>query len=384
MARRIAGRKNDCVCRLHARRVRPVHDSIRDRFGAGARGLGLGTPPAAAEPSPRTPSPQSPAPSPLAPVSEYRPWPTLKPTSWFPIIESDSDQFRAGRERVRSGRAGSDHTDNAAATWLVSGPSDVSRPPAARPDWQLSYAYTRWRPAIWVAASETSLVLCRPADRRRASPRAGSTGAPHRGRRHVPVHGRGTHRVPPSLFHRAVNELTLPARVANPESHGRPRGLVGYDRATFGYSISPERGFAVRRHHRIRAAGLGAFADATTFTADSRVYLPVGRPASRRGAPLAAAIINRDPPDMRRTFLLGGDSPDIALADFRSDVISLLSGFPREPLCRDPCRARERRLPPSARVAAAGPPARGRCSYDSFTHRLRRRGSRVDPNVPHG
>jgi outer membrane translocation and assembly module TamA len=70
---------------------------------------------------------------------------------------------------------------------------------------------------------------------------------------------------------------------------------------------------------------LGAFADATTYTADGRAYLPAfGQ--HHVFALRAAAGTSAGNPTMERTFHLGG-GPNLSALDFGSEAISLLRGF---------------------------------------------------------
>src|SRR5262249_48662327 len=84
----------------------------------------------------------------------YDPLPTLTPTSWAPLIVGDAEQVRfgaaiAGVDVLGYPRYALD------ATWLVSRPVDAPAPNAALPDWSVFYAYDRWRPTLYAAASST-------------------------------------------------------------------------------------------------------------------------------------------------------------------------------------------------------------------------------------
>src|SRR5207237_10818630 len=56
----------------------------------------------------------------VSPAIAYRPWPTLEPTSWFPVVAGDSHQVRAG-----AATGGGDvlryHAYAASATWPAGG-----------------------------------------------------------------------------------------------------------------------------------------------------------------------------------------------------------------------------------------------------------------------
>jgi hypothetical protein len=99
---------------------------------------------------------------PPLPATEYSPRRTLKPTSWSPFVQGGSSQLRVG-----AAVAGSDvlgyHAYLATATWRVSSPAGAPAPAAAAPDWQLSYAYARWRPALYVSASTQTSFFDGPA-----------------------------------------------------------------------------------------------------------------------------------------------------------------------------------------------------------------------------
>src|SRR5439155_11182642 len=91
----------------------------------------------------------------------YSPLATLAPTSWSPVIQGGSDQIRVG-----AGLAGFDvlgyHAYAASATWAVSTPAGAPVPSRAQPAWQAYYAYARWRPTVFVAASTQTTFFRRP------------------------------------------------------------------------------------------------------------------------------------------------------------------------------------------------------------------------------
>src|SRR5262249_32209116 len=101
----------------------------------------------------------------LAPAAPYRPWKTLKPTSWSPIVEADTNQprfvFATGAVDVLGY-----HSYDLSATWLANSPERAPTPEAARPDWQASYHYARWRPTFWFAASDRTSFFAGPAEDR--------------------------------------------------------------------------------------------------------------------------------------------------------------------------------------------------------------------------
>src|SRR5439155_5119744 len=89
------------------------------------------------------------------------PWPTLPPTWWSPIVEGDRNQVRIGAATGGVDVLGY-HGYAASATWRVSTTADAPAVSAATPDWQLSYAYARWRPTIWATASASTSFFSGP------------------------------------------------------------------------------------------------------------------------------------------------------------------------------------------------------------------------------
>jgi hypothetical protein len=251
---------------------------------------------------------------------------TLKPTSWFPVIESDGDQIRAGAAAAGYDALGY-HFYAASATWLVTSPSAVPRPAAATPDWSVSYVYGRWQPTFWMAATEQTSFLEGPAidadtpSTATLREREIDAGVVFPMRR-----TRLSHTASVSLL-RAVDEYAMPER-----SFSRSRGAVRAAWASasshsYGYSISPEGGVTAGATVEADRPGLGAFAAATTITGDVRTYLPSFASHHVLAVRLAGGRASGDP-TLRRTFRLGGAGPDASVTDFSRNAISLLRGFP--------------------------------------------------------
>jgi hypothetical protein len=256
--------------------------------------------------------------------SPYHPWPTLKPTSWSPIIAGDSSQIRAG-----AGLAAYDvlqyHAYVVSATWLVSGPSHGG-PAGATPDWQIYYAYGRWRPTFWVSASTQTSFFAGPAT---------DTGAPSSAverERQIeagvlfPIrHVRTSHTALASLV-RVVDDFSLPTAAVTLNRTAARAAWSTNTAHTYGYSVSPEAGATIGVTTELVRHALGAFADATTVTADARVYLPSVWPhhvfALRMAGGTSAGDVN-----MRRTFHVGGAGPNGDVLDFGRNAASLLRGF---------------------------------------------------------
>ena len=255
----------------------------------------------------------------------YSPWSTLKPTSWFPLVESDSDQLRIGATVWGFDVLGY-HAYSAAATWLVSRAFETLALPAPRADWQLSYVYARWQPAFWAAAStDTSFFGGPPAESGEPS-RAIERERRVAGGVAFPVIRARTSQAATASLHYAVSELTLPSGVRTRNRTALRAAWAATTAHTFGYSISRERGVAAGATAEFVRRALGAFADATTVTADTRAYLP-GAGAHHVVALRIAGGASTGHADVRRALHLGGSGPNLAVADFASDAISLLRGF---------------------------------------------------------
>jgi Tol biopolymer transport system component len=270
------------------------------------------------------PSPADPT---VGTTTAYSPWPTLKPTSWSPIVETGDDQVRVGAAVGGVDVLGY-HAYSAAVTWLASSPDDAPTPHAAAPDWQGYYAYSRWRPTFYASTSSDTSFFAGPATD------AGTPAAVTRRERQLqagvlfPIRRARIQHAGLVAVIRAVDDYTLangslsrhrlPLRAAWQTITGR----------TYGYSISREHGIAAGTTAELVRRGLGSFADATTITGDARVYLPAFAPhhvvALRVGGGAAAGDST-----VGRTFLLGGDSPAEEVADFGSSAFSLLRGFGR-------------------------------------------------------
>lgn len=254
----------------------------------------------------------------------YSPWPTLAPTAWTPVVESRADQLRLGAATGGADVLGY-HAYAAAATWLVDRPGDAPAV-AATPDWDVAYAYDRWQPSFFVSASSTTSFLAE------LSADAGSTLRGTVRERQVeggvlfPIRRvRRTHRVVASLL-RSADDYTLPGGRAARNRTAARAGWAMASALTYGFSISPERGAAIGTTAKLVARALGSTAHATAFTADARAYVP-GFGAHQVLALRAAAGLSSGDAEARRTFHLGGASPNPSVLDFGRDAISLLRGF---------------------------------------------------------
>ena len=259
------------------------------------------------------------------PSTAYEPRPTLAPTSWTPIVEGGSDQWRIG-----AGVSGYDvlgyHGYAATATWRISSPERAPTPARGTPDWQLYYVYARWRPTFFGSASAETSFFAGPATD------AGTPTASTLLARELQagvvlpiVHVRVSHQALFSLVH-ATDQYTLPTQQLSRTRVAVRGAWLTSSARTYGYSISAEDGVSVGATAEIVRQGLGAFADANVVTGDIRAYLPSFAPHHVAAVRLAAGASSGDT-TAGRTFLLGGPFSNGNAVDFGRHAVSLLRGF---------------------------------------------------------
>jgi len=254
----------------------------------------------------------------------YRPWATLPPTSWFPVLYSRDDQTFVGASIAGADVLGY-HGYFAQVAARVSD-AGVALPTAASPprlDWDVSYAYTRWRPVLFASASsKTYLDLFVETDARVRNVR-------HEQEREagvvVPiVHARLTQTALASFVRLTDDVTTVKGTTASSRLAVRS-GWSVVSAHEFGNSISRERGTALGV--TIEADRSTGGADhAATLTLDARAYVPAGPPhhvvAARfaiGGTTGAQRIV--------APFTLGGPAASGSVLDFDAHALSLLRGF---------------------------------------------------------
>jgi Tol biopolymer transport system component len=242
----------------------------------------------------------------------YSPWSSLFPRYWTPVIEEDS-----GHVEVGAATTGADplarHSYAAAVTWGSA---------AARPDWQVAYAYDRWRPTFVAAASDD---------------RSEFQGANYRDR---------TFDVGAFVRFRRVLRLQTVSSSLHVSEERRDcaagagcaaPGLTSVDRRavrggwffttarSYGYSISPEDGVTLDGAVEATREALGSSGDATTVTVQARGYPSFGlrhRVLAARGA--FAASWGDDV--VVRRFGAGGAAAEPP-GGFGRDAVGLLRGY---------------------------------------------------------
>jgi hypothetical protein len=262
----------------------------------------------------------------VVPTTDYSPLATLAPTSWSPVIESDGETVRVG-----AAIAGVDvlgyHRYAATASWLVSTPENAITPAPSRPDWQIYYAYDRWRPTLYAAAGSATSFFAGPPTA------AGTASATTRrettveGGIYLPIlHARNSHAALLSIAH-AADEFTLGTGSFARDRTPLRAAWETITARTYGYSVSREHGIAAGATAEAVRRGLGSDADATTVTGDVRGYLPGIAPhhviALRLSGGSSAGDVT-----VGRTFLLGGARSAASVVDFGARASSLLRGFP--------------------------------------------------------
>src|SRR3954447_14671238 len=256
----------------------------------------------------------------------YSPLPTLVPTSWSPVIETDAEQLRVGAAVTGVDVLGY-HTYAVDATWLTSSPAGAIAPNGAVPDWHAYYAYDRWRPTWYAAASTSTSFFTGPPTA------AGTPSSATRRERTIEAgvflpfaHTRVSHVARASLL-RSTLEDTAPTTTVT-----RARTPIRFGWATltdhiYGYSVSREHGLRAGATAELVRRGLASSGDATTATADARAYLPGLAQHHVVALRLSGGVSSGDPA-VGRTFLLGGSASDGGVLAFDSRSSSLLRGFP--------------------------------------------------------
>ena len=235
------------------------------------------------------------------PAASYNPLTTLMPRFWMPVVETDEDRIEIG-----AGTAGLDalgrHVFASTVRWADRG----------RPDWDIAYAYDRWRPTLLLAASD-DLTVWQGDDYRETSVDAGAVLSIRTVRRRQVIYG---------AFHGT--------REVSPDGAFDRRALrVAYQLGTarrYGYSISPQDGVTAGTTAEVTRRALGSDADALTATADLRAYPPLlgrHRVLAIRGA-VAGSWGDRNG---RRALGAGGTAAPGSTIAFGHDAIGLARGF---------------------------------------------------------
>jgi hypothetical protein len=254
----------------------------------------------------------------------YRPWPTLFPTGWLPLVDR-----RDGRWRLGATASGFDvlgrHAVSADASWALNDADvDSGLAPRSRPDWTASYIYHRWQTAPYASVRDRTTLFKAVTNDGAIVPVAQREqqfdGGVYRSFRRI----RWTQVVTGALHAERVTTVT-PSLYQPIDRSGLRTSWTIFTARQYGYSISPEGGVGVGVTGEFFRPAFGSDGRSDAFTADGRAYLPLPR-QSVVAVRLAGAASSGDR-GIRRAFRLGGSDGNAALGVFGSDAISLLRGF---------------------------------------------------------
>jgi hypothetical protein len=257
----------------------------------------------------------------------YSPLGTLLPTSWWPVITGGGDQLRVGATIFGSDVLGY-HLYQATGTWLVASPAGSQLPPAQVPDWRVSYAYDRWRPALFASASmETSFFTNvdriagpQPVTLRERQAEAGLQ---------LPIVHVRRRAVGQFSFIGATDDYSLGMRQTT-RNWFAARAAGAYTSShQYAASISSEDGVAAGVTAEFMRPGSGSSADGPRLTADVRAYVPAfGQ--HHVIALRAVGATNGGDLSVGRAFRMGGSARDTGLIDFTTAPTTLMRGFPTD------------------------------------------------------
>jgi len=268
--------------------------------------------------------PNEPLPPPGAP---YRPWRSLAPRAWLPLLDTSNDEVRLGASTSGIDPLGY-HSWAASVSWSVArDPALDAVAPGARPDFTLAYAYARWQPSLYAQfQDETTPLLLPSAD-------GSSVQAIALRERSVDVGA-----VLPVLRVREAQQIFAAYhfehdRAESPAAAAMlDRGAVrlGYSFANakrYGYSISRESGISAGLVTELGGTALGGDGTSTLVRTDIRGFVPLG-PRHAMLAMRGSAAASGGDVAVRRTLRLGGTDADTSVVSFDDDGTSLLRGFP--------------------------------------------------------
>jgi Tol biopolymer transport system component len=237
----------------------------------------------------------------------YSPWPTLAPRFWIPVAETDNDELVLGAATVSSDALGR-HAYLAQAGWSTA---------RGRPDWQVEYAYDRWRPTLFGSAADDTDPW-RDGEIRTREFNAGALVPFRRIRWTQSLLG-------------ALHSSTDRARCTGcPTGDITRRSVRGGWRMnasrSYGYSISPEEGWSAVTSTELTREGFGSDGNAGAAILDLRGYVPV---APRHGVVAVRAAVASSWGDdrARRLFSASGQGPQPGGFRFGSDAVGLVRGL---------------------------------------------------------
>ena len=241
---------------------------------------------------------------------QYAPLRTLAPTYWTPVIRTDTGETLFGAATSMSDALGR-HTASVDASWSGA---------RARPDWDVSDVYDRWRPTLFASYSDDTDPI-RGGDFRAQQVLAGML---------VPFRRVRWSETLMAAFDAENDTITAAPGFRFTETRSVFRSIRGgwlHDsRRRFGYSISTEEGFAIEATAEASRTALGSDADGGAAIVDARGFHRIFV-AHTVLAARAAVATSWGPADARRIFSAAGSGPSVPDFAFGRDTIGLLRGF---------------------------------------------------------
>jgi hypothetical protein len=271
----------------------------------------------------------APAAADLSASVPYSPWSTLLPRYWEPIVEADSDGVDIGGRTAASDALGR-HSYSATVIYAATRPGTSAGLPAASPlDWDVAYAYDRWRPTLFVSASGTTDHLSVRLTDAGTVLNADSRTTEWFGGLLVPFrHVRTAQAVLLGLS--AVDQrIDLGAEDIHRRRNALRAAWAFASDRRYGYSVSPEDGVRMGVTAEQTLPALGADGRATTWTADARAYLPGGF-AHAVVAVRAAVGSSTGDRASRRLFAAAGPGTPSSTLTFDRRALGLLRGIPED------------------------------------------------------
>jgi Tol biopolymer transport system component len=245
----------------------------------------------------------------------YSPWRTLAPTFWTPTIESDNGELVVGAATGSFDALGR-HAYAVEGGWASS---------RLRPDWQVAYAYDRWRPTIFANVSDDTDPF-RDGELRTVEANAGVLIPFRRVRWSQSILG---------AFHASTDSYTCSgcsdSAVGDVTRNAVRAGWRLSTARAYGYSISLEHGWTATVTTELTREALGADGNSGASTADIRGYLPIVPRHGVLAGRIAAASTWGDRVT-RRAFSASGNGPQLGGFNFESDAVGLLRGLSEDDL----------------------------------------------------
>jgi Tol biopolymer transport system component len=243
----------------------------------------------------------------------YRPWRTLVPTYWTPVVETDSNETLVGAGTAMNDVLGR-HAYALDAAWAN----------RARPDWHAAYAYDRWAATLFTSYSDDTDPFRGGAVRSREL----TAGAllPVRHIRWTET-WLGAFERDSDTF-RCDQPCDLPSQQRRRSLRG---GWMHDSRRAYGYSISSEEGVQIETAAETTRAAFGSDGNGGATIVDARGFQRVTSGHTVVAGRIAFAAAWGDP-GVRRQFAAGGSGPAIVAFDFGRDTIGLLRGFAADDL----------------------------------------------------